>query len=68
MVQKTLESPLDSREIKPVNPKINQPSIFIGQTNPEAPILRPPGAKSPLIGKDSDAGKRLASKRERGFR
>ena len=67
MVQKTLESPLDSREIKPVNPKRNQPSIFIGRTNPEAPILRPPGAKSPLIEKDS-AGKRLTAKRERGFR
>ena len=67
MVQKTLESPLDSREIKPVKPKRNQPSIFIGRTNPEVPILRPPGAKSPLIEKDA-AGKRLTAKRERGFR
>ena len=53
-----LESPLDSKEIKPVNPKGNQSSIFIGRTDEaETPILWPPDAKSQLIGKDPDAGK-----------
>ena len=48
MLEKTLESPLDGKEIKPVNPKGNQPSIFIGRTNAkaEAPMLWPPDAKS----------------------
>ena len=55
--EKTLESPLDSREVKPVNPNGNQPWIFIGRTDAEAPILWPPYAKSWLIGKDPDAGK-----------
>ena len=52
-------SPLDCKEIQPVNRKGNQPSIFIGRTDAEAeaPILRPPDAKSQLIGKDPDAGK-----------
>ena len=56
---KTLESPLDCKEIKPVNPKGNQPWIFIGRTEAEAeaPILWPPDTKSWLIGKDSDAGR-----------
>ena len=49
--------PLDSKEIKPVNPKGNQFWIFIGSSDAEAPILRPPDAKSWLIGKDPDAGK-----------
>ena len=53
----TLESPLDSKEIKPVNPKGNQPWIFIGRTEDEAPILWQPDVKSQLIGKDPDAGK-----------
>ena len=59
MLEKNLESPLDCREIKPVNPKGNQPWIFIGRTDAEAkaPILRPPEAKSWLIRKDPDAGK-----------
>ena len=59
VVEKTLESPLDSKEIKPLNPKENQPRIFIGRTNAEAeaPILWPPDAKSCLTGKDPDAGK-----------
>ena len=59
VLKKTLESPLDSKEIKPVNPKGNQPLIFIGRTDGEAdcPILCPPDAKSQLIGKDPDAGK-----------
>ena len=50
---------LDSKEIKPVNPKGNKPRIFIGRTDAEAeaPILWPPDAKSQLIGKDLDAGK-----------
>ena len=56
---KTLESPLDSKEIKPVNPEGNQLWIFIGRTDAEveAPILWSPDGKSQLIGKDSDAGK-----------
>ena len=59
LLEKTLESPLDWKEIKPVNPKGNQPSIFIGRTDAEAeaPIFWPPDAKSQLIGKDPDAGK-----------
>ena len=59
MLEKTLESPLDCREIKPVNPKGNQPWIFIGRTDAEAeaPILCPPDAKNWLIGKDPDIGK-----------
>ena len=48
---------LDSKEIQPVNPKENQSWIFIGRTDAEAPILCPPDVKSPLIGKDPDAGK-----------
>ena len=55
VLEKTLESPMDSKEIKPVNPKGNQPWIFIGRT--EAPILWPPDVKSLLVGKDPDAGK-----------
>ena len=59
VLEKTLESPLDSKEIQPVNPKGSQFWIFIGRTNAEAetPILWPPEAKNSLIGKDSDAGK-----------
>ena len=58
VLEKTL-SPLDSKEVKPVNPKRNQPCIFIGRTGAEAepPILWPPHAKNRLIGKDLDAGK-----------
>ena len=57
--EKTLESPLDCKQIKPVHPKGNQSWIFIGRTDDEAeaPILWPPDAKSWLIRKDSDAGK-----------
>ena len=56
---KTLESPLDSKEIKPANPKGNQFLIFIGRTDAEveAPALWPLDVKSWPIGKDSDAGK-----------
>ena len=52
-------STLDSKEIKPVNPEGNQPSIFIGRTDAEAdgPILWPPDVKNWLIGKDPDDGK-----------
>ena len=59
MLEKTLESPLDSKEVKPVHPKRNQPWIFIGRTDAEAeaPILWLPDAKSWLIRKDPDAGK-----------
>ena len=59
VLEKTLESPLDSKEIKQVNPKENQPWIFIGRTDPEAeaPILWPPDMKSQLIWKDPDARK-----------
>ena len=58
-VEKTLESPLDCREIKPVNPKGDQSWIFIGRTDAEAeaPIVWPPDVKNWLIGKDPDAGK-----------
>ena len=59
VLEKTLESPLESKEIKPVNPKGNWSWIFIERTDAEAetPILCPADAKSWLIGKDLDAGK-----------
>ena len=59
VLEKTLESPLNCKEIKPVNPRGNQPWIFIGRTDAEAEttILWPPDVKSQLIGKDPDAGK-----------
>ena len=59
VLEKTLESSLDCKEIKPVNPKGNQPWILIGKTDAEAeaPVLEPPDVKSQLIGKDPDAGK-----------
>ena len=58
-LEKTLESPLDSKEIKSVIPKGNQPWIFIGRTDAEveAPTLWPTDVKSQLTGKDPDAGK-----------
>ena len=58
-LEETLESPLDSKEIKPVNSKGNQPRILFGRTDAEAevPILWPPDMKSQLIGKDPDARK-----------
>ena len=57
--EKALESPLDCKKIKPVNPKRNQPWIFSGRTDAEAeaPTLWPPDAKSQLTGKDPHAGK-----------
>ena len=57
VLEKTLEGLLDIKEIKPVNPKGNQPWIFIGRTKAEAPILWPLDEKSRLIGKVPDAGK-----------
>ena len=57
VLEKTLESLLDCKEIKPVNPKGNQSWIFVGRTDAEAPILWPPDVKSWLTGKDPDAGK-----------
>ena len=59
MLGKTLDSPLDSKEIKPVSPKGNQQWIFIGRMDAEAeaPILWPPDVKSQLLRKDPDAGK-----------
>ena len=59
VLKKTLESPLDCKEIQPFNPKGNQPWIFIVRTDAEveAPILWPPDVKSWLTGKDPDAGK-----------
>ena len=59
VLEKTLESPLDSKEIQPVPPKGNQSWIFIGRTDAEAetPILWLPDAKNQLIWKDPDAGK-----------
>ena len=59
VLEKTLESPLDCKEIQPVHPKVNQSWIFIGRTDAEAetPILWPPDAKNWLTGKHPDAGK-----------
>ena len=59
VLEKTVESPLDCKEIKLVNPKGNQSCIFIGRTDAEAeaPIIWPPDAKNWLTGKDPDAGK-----------
>ena len=59
VLEKTLESSLDCKEIQPVHPKRNQPSIFIGRTvaEVEAPILWPPDVKNWLTGKDPDSGK-----------
>ena len=56
VLEKTLESPLDNKEIKSVSPNGNQPWIFIGRTDAEAkaPILWPPDVKNQLIGKDPD--------------
>ena len=59
LLEKTLKSPLDHKEIQPVNPKGNQSWLFFGKTDAEAetPVLWPPDAKSGLIWKDPDAGK-----------
>ena len=59
VLENTLESPLDCKEIQPVNPKGDQPWVFFGRTDAEAetPILWSPHMKSGLIGKDPDAGR-----------
>ena len=59
VLEKTLESPLDCKEIQPIHPKGDQSWVFIGRSDveAEAPILWPPDAKSSLIGKDPDSGK-----------
>ena len=67
VLEKTLESPLDSKEIKLVNPKGNQPWICTGRIDAEAeaPILWPPESKSRLIGRDPDTGKDWRQKEKR---
>ena len=57
VLEKTLESPLDCKEIQPVHPNGDQSWVFIGRTDAEAPILWLPDVKSQLTGKDPDAGK-----------
>ena len=61
VLEKTLESPLDSKEIQQVHPKGDQSWVFIGRTDAEAetPVIWPPHAKSGLTGRDRDAGKDL---------
>ena len=68
VLEKTLESSLDCKEIKPVNPKGNQSWTFIGRTDAEAetPILWPPDEKNRLIGKDPELGK-IEGRRRRGW-
>ena len=68
LLEKTLESPLESKEIQPVHPKGDQSRVFIGRTyaKAETPILWPPDVKSWLIGKDPDAGRDWV-KRRRGW-
>ena len=65
VLENTLESSLDCKQIKSVDPKGNQPLVFTGRTDAEAPIFWPPNVKSRLIRKDPDAGKDL-SRRRRG--
>ena len=65
VLEKTLEGPLDNKEIKPVHPKGNQSWIVIARTDAEAPIFWPPDAKSLLIGKDPDTGKDWRQKERR---
>ena len=59
VLEKTLESPLDCKEIQPVHSEGDKPWVFIGRTDAEAetPVLWPPHVKSSLIEKDSDAGR-----------
>ena len=66
ILEKTLESPLDCKEIQLVHPKGDQSWVFIGRTNVEAetPILRPPDVKSWIIWKDPDAGKDWGQEKE----
>ena len=68
VLEKTLENPLDSKEIQPIYPKENQPWIFIGRTDAEAkaPVFWLPDVKSWLFGKNPDAGKEWRQK-EKGM-
>ena len=66
VLKKTLDGLLDCKEIQSVNPKGNQPSVFIGRTDAEAPILGPPDANNWLIGKDFDARKNWRQQEEKG--
>ena len=68
VLEKILESPLNNKEFKPVNPKGNQPWIIIERTDVEAPILRPPDRKRQLTGKDSSCWERLREGGEGGNR
>ena len=67
VLQKTLESPLDSKEIKPVNPKVNQSEIFTGRTDSEAeaPILRPLMRRTDSLEKTLTLGK-IEGRKRRG--
>ena len=67
VLEKSLESPLDCKEIQPVHPKGDQSWVFIGRTDAEAetPILWPPDGKSSLTGKDSDAGRDCGQEEKR---
>ena len=65
MLEKNVESPLNCNEIKPANPKANQCWIFMGRTHAEAPILWPSDPKSPIFGKDRDAGKHWRQEEKR---
>ena len=67
VLEKTLESPLDCKEIQPVRPKGDQSWVSVGRTDAEgeAPVLWPPHGKSQLIGKDPDA-ERIGGRRRRG--
>ena len=70
VLEKTLKSPLDCKEMKPISPKGNQPWLFIGRTDAaaEAPVFWPPDEKSQLTGKDPDAGEDGEQKEKRGSR
>ena len=68
VLEKTLESTLDCKELKPVNLKGNQPWIFTGRTDAEVLILRPPEAKIRLTGKDPDAGENWKQEEKRDDR
>ena len=63
VLEKTLESPLDCKEIQPAHPKGNQSRVFIGRTDAKAPVLWLPDAKNWLTGKDSNAGKDLGQEK-----
>ena len=68
VLEKTLQSPLDCKEIQPVHPKGNQLWIFTGRTDAEAPILWPPDVKSQLIVKDPDAEKHWGQEGKRAIK